>query len=110
MNAVGGVSGANDVSSEADRGLRRHLMVFVALVALTILELAVIELDVGRAARITALCGLAMAKAAALLLFFMQLWTESRALRLTAALPLVLAPGLTIVLMLDAIFRLGAAR
>jgi caa(3)-type oxidase subunit IV len=93
-------------TSHSHDGPRPHLLVFAALVAMTALELGVLRLDVGRAARVTALCGLAMAKAAALLLFFMDLRAASRALRLTAALPLVIAPAFAIVLMIDAVFRL----
>lgn len=89
--------------------LRAYLPPFLALVALTALELGVIGLEVDRAARIAALCGLAMAKAATLLLFFMHLRTESRALKLIAATPMVLAPAFAIVLMADAVFRLTAA-
>ena len=88
----------------------QHLIVFAVLVALTALELGVVRLDAGRAARITALCGLAMAKGAALMLFFMHLRTESRALRSIAALPLVLAPAFAIILMLDALYRVAGPR
>jgi heme/copper-type cytochrome/quinol oxidase subunit 4 len=73
------------------------------------LELGVIRVDVGRAARITTLCGLAISKVAVLLLFFMQLRTESRALKVAVAVPLVLAPAFAIVLMLEAVHRISVA-
>ena len=82
-----------------------HLAVFAALLALVALELVVVRLDAGRAERVTALCGLAMAKAALVLLGFMRLGSESRVVRVTALLPLLLAPGFAVVLMLEAAFR-----
>lgn len=83
---------------------------FLVLLALTALELTVIRLDVERAERITALAGLAMAKGAILLWVFMDLRARSRLLRVLALAPLVLAPGFTIVLMLDAVHRVAGGR
>jgi caa(3)-type oxidase subunit IV len=83
---------------------------FLVLVTLTALELTAIRLDVERAARITALVGLAMAKAAILLWVFMDLRTQSRMLRVLALSPLVLAPGFTIILMLDAVHSVARGR
>ena len=85
-------------------------MAFAALVAITALELAVVQLPLPgeRAARITALVGLGTTKVATLLMFFMNLRGEPRGLRLGVLLPLLLAPGFAVVLMLDAAFRARA--
>jgi cytochrome c oxidase subunit IV len=84
---------------------RTYAAAFAALLALTALELTVIGLDTGRAARITDLAGLAMTKAAVVLIFFMGLRAERRPLRFTALLPLLVAPGFAVVLMLEAAYR-----
>jgi hypothetical protein len=83
----------------------RHLIAFAGLVVLTALELGVIQLPVERAARITALSGLAITKGAILLFAFMRLPREPRALRLGLLLPFLLAPAFVVALMLDAVFR-----
>jgi hypothetical protein len=77
----------------------------MALLALTALEVAVVGLPVDRAARITALVGLGMTKALLLLVAFMRLGREPRALRFTALAPLFLAPGFAVALLLEAAFR-----
>jgi len=82
-----------------------YVVTFVALAAITLLEVGVARADASGAARVTALAGLAMAKAAALLLVFMHLRVESRALRLIAFAPIVIAPVFAVVLMLDTVFR-----
>ena len=96
----------NDVRAD----VLAYVLAFVALVLLTLLELGVVQLSGARAARVTALAGLAMAKVATLLLVFMHLRHEARALRLIAALPIVLAPGFAVALMLDAVFRVTGGR
>ena len=82
----------------------------LVLVTLTALELGVIRLDIEHAARVTALCGLAMAKVAMLLWVFMDLRAQSRLIQVLALAPLVAAPGFTIVLMLDVVHRTFGAR
>lgn len=86
----------------------RTLLVFLALLGLTALELVVSGLPVGPGARITALTGLALTKGVLVLLAFMHLRGEPRALRLTVLAPLLLAPGFAIVLMLEAAFHARA--
>ncbi len=83
----------------------RLLFALVALLALTALEVGVVGLPIDRAARITALVGLAMTKALVMLAAFMRIGRESRILRLALLVPLVLAPGFAVALMLDAAFR-----
>lgn len=82
----------------------------LVLVTLTALELGVIRLEIEHAARVTALCGLAMAKAAMLLWVFMDLRAQSRLIQVLALAPLVVAPGFAIVLMLDVVHRTFGAR
>jgi heme/copper-type cytochrome/quinol oxidase subunit 4 len=93
-----------------DNNVRQQVLVFLALAALTGLELAVAHAGAATAARATALVGLAMAKVTLVLLFFMRLRLESLALRLAALVPLVVSPPLAVVLMLDAMFRMRGGR
>jgi caa(3)-type oxidase subunit IV len=88
-------------------GVARPWLVFLALAAITALELAVAGQHggAGQAARVTALVGLAMAKVTLILFFFMRLRLESRALQLVALVPVVVPPLFAVVLMLDAVFR-----
>lgn len=75
------------------------------LLGLTALEVGVVNLPVDRAARITALVGLSMTKGLLLLAVFMRFGREPRVLRLGLLVPLVLAPGFAVALMLDTAFR-----
>jgi len=86
------------------------VVVYLALVSFTAMEISLVHLDVERALRIMALAGLAMAKGGAVLLFFMRLRLESPTLRFIAAVPIALAPMFAVVLMLDAVYRLVGAR
>ena len=86
------------------------VQVFLALVTLTALEITVIRFEISRAARITALVGLAMAKVGALLVYFLDLRSASRGFKLAAAVPLLLAPIVAVVLMIDAVHRAGGGR
>ena len=91
------------------RGRARYIVGFFVLVVLTALELGVIRrVDVEHAARVTALCGLAMAKAALLVWVFMDLRAQPRVVKALALAPLLFAPGFTIVLMLDTVHRVAA--
>jgi len=86
----------------------RIFTTFLALLALTGLELAVVRLPAApetRAARVTALVGLAMLKATLVLAFFMELKGGSRGLRRIALLPIFIAPPVAVVFMLEAAYR-----
>jgi cytochrome c oxidase subunit IV len=83
----------------------RLVSALATLLALTALEVGVVGLPIDRAARITALVGLAMTKALVMLAAFMRIGRESRILRFALLVPLVLAPGFAVALMLDAAFR-----
>jgi caa(3)-type oxidase subunit IV len=86
------------------------VVVYLALVSFTAMEVSVARLDVERALRIMALAALAMGKGGALLIYFMRLRTESAMLRLVAAVPIAIAPVVAVVLMLDAVYRVVAPR
>lgn len=87
-----------------------YVIGLLVLVTLTALELGVIRLEIEHAARVTALCALAMAKAAMLLWVFMDLRAQPRLIQVLALAPLVVAPGFAIVLMLDVAHRTFGAR
>lgn len=74
------------------------------LFGLTALEVNVVGLPIDRAIRITALIGLGMTKGLVLLTAFMRLGREPRLLRATVLVPMVIAAGFAIVLMLDAAY------
>jgi len=80
--------------------------IFAAVASLTTLELIVIGLGIERAARITALAGLLIAKVGFVLFGIMR----ARANRRAAALTLVAFPaatGIAVVLMLETMFLVG---
>jgi len=92
--------------AEAARVRAEVPAIFAVLVVLTVAEVLVSRLHAGRAPVITALVGLAIAKAGLVGLFFMHLRHETRVLRWTVLGPLV-APGLYgLVLAADAAWRM----
>jgi caa(3)-type oxidase subunit IV len=87
---------------------KQYMMVFVSLIVLTGLELAVVKLDIAKALMISALIGLAVAKAAAVALYFMHLRDEHRALRWIVGGTLLSFPPLyAFVLIAEALYRHG---
>jgi len=87
---------------------RGYLVVFLALVALTGAELGLVYVPgIARAALIAGLILLAVAKAALVLLFFMHLAGERRALKLTVILPFLLPAAFALVLIGDAAWRMA---
>ena len=82
------------------------LAAFVALAAMTGCELVVVGLAVGRAARITALAGLLMAKVGLVLSFFMRARANRRASWL-ALVSIGTAVGAGVVLMLEMVYRVN---
>jgi hypothetical protein len=82
------------------------VLAFVALVAMTSCELMVVGLAVGRAARITALAGLLMAKVGLVLSFFMRARASQRASWLVLV-SIGAAAGFAVVLMLEMMFRVN---
>jgi len=102
--AVAGEGSSNAASGPATFPL---LAVVALLAALTACELVVSGMeDAGRAARITALAGLLMAKVGLVLSFFMRRRASRRAARLTL-LAIGVAAGVAVVLMLETVFRVN---
>jgi len=93
------------VDSQSPRsGILRIAATFCLLVVLTIAELIVIGLDAERAARITALAGLLMAKVGAVLAFFMHARANRRAAWF-ALVAITFAAGAGVVLLLETAYR-----
>ena len=85
---------------------KQYMMVFIALIVLTALELGIVYLDIGRFALISGLVALALAKAAAVAMYFMHLKEEARWLKLTVGVPLLVFPPLyAFVLIAEAVVR-----
>jgi len=82
------------------------LAVFALVAALTACELFVAGMDAGRAARITALAGLLMAKVGLVLSFFMRARAQRRASWLLLV-SIGLGVGAAVVLMLEMVHRVG---
>ena len=86
---------------------KHYLRVFFALVILTVAEISVVYVpSVPRGPLISALVLLAIAKAALVLLFFMHLAKEKRALQLTVIVPFMLPAVYAMALIGEAAWRL----
>ncbi len=91
----------------ASHSRRPYVLVFLVLVVLTLAELAVVYVPgIGHAPLVAALVLLAVAKAGLVLLYFMHLRHETRALKLTVILPFILPVVLAFVLVAEAAWRL----
>jgi hypothetical protein len=98
---------AAGTTSDAPRPGTFPVVMVVALLAfLTASELFVAGMDAGRAARITALAGLLMAKVGLVLSWIMGGRAHRQATRLTV-LAIALAAAAAVVLMLDTVFRVN---
>ena len=91
------------------QGRRGYRNVFLVLVALTAAELGLVNVPgIGRGPLIAGLIALALAKAGLVMLFFMHLGGETRALKLTVLSPFLLPAGYAVALIGDALWRLGS--
>jgi caa(3)-type oxidase subunit IV len=87
---------------------KQYLTVFGVLLILTLFEVAVVYLDISKALMISGLIGLAIAKAAAVALYFMHLRDEKSPLRWIVGGTLLSFPPLyAFVLIAEAIYRHG---
>jgi cytochrome c oxidase subunit IV len=87
---------------------RSYLHVFLSLVVLTGAELGLVYVPgIARQGLIAGLVLLAVAKATMVLLFFMHLADERRALKLTVIIPFLLPALFALALMSDAVWRLS---
>jgi len=93
------------IDSQSPRsGILGIAATFCLLVALTIAELIVVGLDADRAARITALAGLLMAKVGAVMAFFMHARANRRAAWFVLV-AILFAAGAGVVLLLETAYR-----
>lgn len=90
--------------------LPRLLLLFVAVAALTALELGATTLAAARPTRATVLAGLAITKGALILWAFMGLRRQPRWLRAAVLTPVVFVAVVAVVLMVDAVARFGGGR
>ena len=81
---------------------------FTALIGLTSCELIVVGLGMERAARITALAGLLMAKIGLVLFFLMRARENRRSARLLLT-AIAFGAGVAVVLMLETAYRVAIA-
>ena len=81
-----------------------YMNIFWALAILTVIELGVIFLPIAKLAIGVLLCGLALAKAALVAMYFMHLRFETRTLGLIAVIPLVIATLLIFLLLPDGFY------
>jgi len=91
-------------TSTAPDRVRATVIGFSILVGLTVAELVVADLDVGGRARVTALCGLLIAKVGIVLAVFLQVGARRRDPRLAMA-ALIFASSSAAILMLEMAFR-----
>ncbi len=85
---------------------RQYLAVFAALAVLTAVEIGVVYLPgVGRGALVGALVLLAVTKAGLVGLFFMHLRSETRLLKASVAVPMLLPAVFATVLVAEAVWR-----
>lgn len=85
---------------------KEYLNIFIALVILTALEVGVVYVPgIGSGLLISALILMALAKAGLVALFFMHLKSETRALKLTVLIPMMLPAIYALVLITEASWR-----
>ena len=101
-------NGGTAHSVNASSGTSRIAAAFVALLALTSAELLVVGLDAGRAARITGLAGLLMAKVGLVMAFFMHARANRRA-SWFVLVAIGFAAGAGVVLLLEIAYRVRVA-
>jgi len=89
------------------RRLRQAAAIFLALGAITALELRVAELPVDSARRATALAGLLIGKAGLVMAFCLRAHLRRRSAPRLTAVALVMAAAFAVVLMLEAAFQAG---
>ena len=85
---------------------KEYLIIFVVLFVLTVIEVGVAKMPaLGKGLMMSALILLAITKAAVVALYYMHLKHETRILRVTVAIPLMMPPVYALVLMAEAGWR-----
>ncbi len=87
--------------SHQQHGIRRYIMVFWWLLALTIIEVGVIFMPIARFLVAILLVGAALSKASLVAMFYMHLKLEKRTLAVVAITPLLLCILLVFALLPD---------
>ena len=108
MTEKQGLEGAAPATGGAPTARERgsYLAAFAVLVALTLVEIGLVRSQgLPHRAAVTALVGLAAAKAALIALFYMHLRYETRILKVTVLGPLAAPAVYGLLLMLDAAWR-----
>jgi cytochrome c oxidase subunit IV len=86
---------------------KEYAAIFVALTVLTLVEVGVVYVPgIAKPLLVSALCGLALVKAALVGLFYMHLRHETRVLQLTVAIPLATPVLYAVVLIAEAAWRM----
>ena len=86
---------------------KEYWIIFVALLVLTVLEVAVAQIPgISKTLMRLSLVGMALAKAGLVALFYMHLKHETRVLRLTVAIPLATPALYAVILISEAAWRL----
>ena len=84
--------------------------VFVILCVLTLLELGVVKVGMAKGLMISALIGLALAKAYTVAMYYMHLKGETKIMKFMIYLPMVFPALYAVILMVEAIARLVGHR
>lgn len=86
---------------------RRYLQIFLILTVLTALEIGLVYVPgLGKGLLVAGLIGLAVVKATLVGLFFMHLGSETRALKLSVLVPLLMPAAFAATLIAEAAWRL----
>ncbi len=98
------------MSGSESHSRKTYWVIFAVLAIFTILEIAIAEMDISRSLIIIGLIGMAVAKAACVLLWYMHLISETKVLKYSVILPF-LAPALyAVVLIAESLWRSHIAR
>ena len=86
---------------------KQYVLVFLALFALTVLEVGIVYVPMSKTLMVAALLGLALAKAWMVGWFFMHLNHETSIMRLTVAIPMLFPALFAFILIAEGIYRLA---
>jgi cytochrome c oxidase subunit 4 len=96
-----------DADHEHKPNRKEYLVIFVALVVLTVLEVGLAQVPgISKPLMRLGLVGMALAKAGLVAMFYMHLKHETRVLRLTVAIPLATPALYAVILISEAAWRL----
>jgi caa(3)-type oxidase subunit IV len=84
---------------------KQYVKIWVVLLVLTLLEVGVVYTGVSKIALVTALVGMALAKAACVALYYMHLKHETKVMRWTVAFPVVFPALYAFILIAEGMYR-----